>query len=571
MPNFIQEKSAAPSLLDFIQSLAGELSAMHLSDLAHGNVTGNCTQWMDSEGTSFDPTKFRATAVQASGDPETLIREDVNGFVKCARFWITEKSSCENAAFKADLYTGSGLPIAFLKLLESDIRDDAAQIRIMADYCALLSPEPSPTDTVPAIPTPEKATLPDNTLITISLRNGTVGKSYGIEPAAIARAIAKQRNDDPASARISHLQLPEDCGLSFDETTGAVTGTPSRHLEELLYLDYVPSPSAAIITCKVSLLINPDPASLWKDLLPPEDAPYQKDLLDDKEYILGDFRVIAASRRGRSHANKGDFRDDDFAVGYAESTGWLVVVVADGAGSAKYSRKGSQIACKTACDRLVAALSSPEYEIISPTLMLKDEGEAIRPRKWLDELLHEAALDVHYKIREEAEKPSEVLPEPPSIRNYDTTLILLVMKKLERGCFAATFSIGDGGAGILHTPDQAEPLTHADGGEHAGQTTFVTLTSTLSNDPENIAKRFRMTTTMDFTAALVMTDGITDPKFPSDAAFSDPNCWKALWTELEPTLVSSKSLLDWMNFFSPGNHDDRTLVAVLPASKPSLE
>ena len=544
---------------------------MHLNNTPHGAITGDGRQWIDPGGTLFDPEKFRATAVEPSGDSQALIREDVNGFIKCARFWITANSSSKNADFKADLYSGNGLPIAFLKLLESDNHDKGSQLRIMSDYCDLLSAETRSAEEAPTIPIPEKVILSDNTPISISLRNGTVGKPYEIEPAAIARAIAKQRNDDPERTRISHLQLPEDCGLSFHEATGAVTGIPSRPLEELLHLDYVPSPNAASITCKVSLLINPDPASLWKDLPPPEDALYQKDLLDAKEYILGDFRVIAASRRGRAHANKGDFRDDDFAVGYADSTGWLVVVVADGAGSAKYSRKGSQIACKVANERLVASLNSPEYETISPPEIQQDEGEAIKPRKWLKELLYEAALDAHYKIREEAEKPSEPLPESPSIRNYDTTLILLVMKKLERGCFAATFSIGDGGAGILHTPDQAEPLTHADGGEHAGQTTFVTLASTLSNDPENLEKRFRMSTTMDFTAALVMTDGITDPKFPSDAAFSDPNCWNALWLELEPALLSSKSLLDWMNFFSPGNHDDRTLVAVLPATTPSEE
>ena len=544
---------------------------MHLNNTSHGVITGDGKQWIDSGGTLFDPEKFRATAVQPSGESAALIREDVNGFIKCATSWITVNSSCKSAVFKADHYTGNGLPTAFLKLLESDNRDGGSPLRIMSEYCTLLSAETRSAEEAPAIPIPEKASLSDNTPISISLRNGTVGKPYEIEPAAIARAIAKQRNDDPERSRISHLQLPEDCGLSFHETTGAVTGTPSRPLEELLHLDYVPSPNAASITCKVSLLINPDPASLWKDLPPPEDAPYQKDLLDDKEYILGDFRVIAASRRGRAHANKRDFRDDDFAVGYADSTGWLVVVVADGAGSAKYSRKGSQIACKVASERLVASLNSPEYETVSPPQIQQDEGEAIKPRKWLKELLYEAALDAHYKIREEAEKPSETLPESPSIRNYDTTLILLVMKKLERGYFTATFSIGDGGAGILQSPDQAEPLTRADSGEHAGQTTFITVASNLSNDPGNLEKRFRMSTTMDFTAALVMTDGITDPKFPSDAAFSDPNCWKALWLELEPALVSSKSLLDWMNFFSPGNHDDRTLVAVLPATAPSEE
>lgn len=571
MSNFIPENVSAPSLPDFIQSLASELSALHLKNTPHGDIKGDGRQWIDSGETLFDPKKFRSTVVRSGGDPEVLIREDVNGFIKCVIFLITGNSSSDKAAFKAELHTGKGLPIAFLKLLESDNFGEGTQPRIMADYCALMSAGVHPAEEAPASPPNAMAALSDNTRISISLRNGTVGKPYEIEPTAIARAIAKQRNDDPDRARISHLQLPEDCGLSFHEATGVVAGTPSRPLEELLHLDYVPSPNAASITCKASLLINPDPASLWKDLPPPDDAPYQKDLIDDKECIFGDFRVVAASRRGRSHANKGDFRDDDFAIGYADSTGWLVVVVADGAGSAKYSRKGSQIACKVALDRLVTSLNSPEYESISPSQMLQDDGETIKPRKWLNELLYEAALDAHYKIREEAEKPSEALPESPSIRNYDTTLIILVMKKLERGCFTATFSIGDGGAGILSTPDQAEPLTHADGGEHAGQTTFVTLASTLSNDTENLEKRFRMSTTMDFTAALIMTDGITDPKFPSDAAFSDSNCWKALWVELEPALVSSKSLLNWMNFFSPGNHDDRTLVAVLPATTTSEE
>jgi serine/threonine protein phosphatase PrpC len=568
MSNFIQGKSAAPSLQNFIRSLAGELSAMHLGNTPHGDIAGDGRQWMDSEGTAFDPEKFRATAVQPGDDAEALIRDDVNGFVTCSRFWITGSAPLESSPFKADLYQGIGLPDAFLRSLESDNHDDGSPPRTMSDFCAVLSEEALPAKDPAAIPASAQAVISDKTPISISLPNGTVGKPYDIKPAVIALAIAKQRHDDPERARISHLQLPEDCGLSFDEATGAVTGTPSRSLEELLYLDYVPSANAASITCKVSLLINPDPASLWKEVQSAADAPYQKDPLDDAEFTLGDFRVIAASRRGRSHANKGDFRDDDFAVGYAESTGWLVVVVADGAGSAKYSRRGSQIACNVAKDRLVATLSTSEYGASQTN---QDKVEAISYEKLLKESLYNAALDAHYKIREEAEKPSEALPEPPSIRNYDTTLILLVMKKLEQGCVAATFSIGDGGAGMLSTPDQAEPLTHADGGEHAGQTTFVTLASTLSNDPENLEKRFRMSTTRDFTAALVMTDGITDPKFPSDAAFSDPNCWNALWLELEPALVSSKSLLDWMNFFSPGNHDDRTLVAVLSATTPSEE
>ncbi len=578
MSNLLSEKFVTPSLPDFIRNLVGTLDAMHREGKYHGKISKEIKPWMDSSGVNFDRDNFRSSAVELGNDVEAQIQQDVKNFVTCSKYWISSPTASLEADFKADLYQGKNLPMLFLKFLESCNPESGSTLRTMADFVKTLEQTPEPNAAAPVEPpqisppaSPPPSTHTANTQFSIALRNGTVGKPYEIEPSAIARAIANQRKDDPEKARISHLQLPDGCGLQFNEQTGAVTGIPIKALEEQLHLDYVPSPNETSITCKVSLLINPDPASLWKDLPPPADAPYQKDLLDDKEYTLGDFRIIAASRRGRSHANKGDFRDDDFAVGYADSTGWLVVVVADGAGSAKYSRKGSQIACMVTSERLVAALNTPEYQTISPPQIEQAEGGPVKPRKWLKELLHEAALDAHYKIQGEADQPSETLPEPPTIRNYDTTLIILVMKKLERGCFTATFSIGDGGAGILDTPDYAEPLTHADGGEHAGQTTFVTISSTVSNTPENLDKRFKMSTTMDFTAALVMTDGITDPKFPSDAAFSDPACWQSLWQELEPALVSSKSLLDWMNFFSPGNHDDRTLIAILPATTPSEE
>lgn len=42
--------------------------------------------------------------------------------------------------------------------------------------------------------------------------------------------------------------------------------------------------------------------------------------------------------------NVGSFRDDDFAIHLIEDSPWSVITVADGAGSAKYSREGSRIA-----------------------------------------------------------------------------------------------------------------------------------------------------------------------------------------------------------------------------------
>lgn len=175
-------------------------------------------------------------------------------------------------------------------------------------------------------------------------------------------------------------------------------------------------------------------------------------------------------------------------------------------------------------------------------------------------------------LQEEVKSPAVALPVPASLRNFDTTLLILVMRPHAGGQLAATFAIGDGGAGVLTSPQQGHPLTRPEGGEHAGQTTFLTLPATLRNEEANLEQRFHLEWLPSVAAAVVMTDGITDPKFPSDAAFSDPAAWAALWHELQPALDSPEALLGWMNFFSPGNHDDRTLVAVLPGdSTPATE
>jgi hypothetical protein len=579
MSDILQKSKSSPTLQEFLPALAETLSQMHAENSAHGNLGKDIGSWLEESTAKFDATKFRATASISDGtNIEDRKNRDVTDFVKCSIFWITGKSDDE--PFKAWDHPKSSLPPLFLKLLESCFTPESLRLQSMENFSESLksdsiqisepptiaesSPPPVETTTATLSPTPK------NPNIRIALRNGTVGKPYSVEGGAIAGRIAEARGDNTELACISHLQLPCDSGLIFDASTGSVTGTPTRPFEEVLLLDYAVSPSAGSIRFEVSLLINPDPASLWKDLDPSPEAPYQKASLAHEAFNYPDFKVIAASRRGRSHANKGDFRDDDFAVGYAQKTGWLVVAVADGAGSAKYSRKGSSIACTTCRDWLVGNLNAPEYQNVGASKQPGVDSESI-PVRPIRDLLYDAARLAHDKIDKESKNPSEPLPEPSTIRNYDTTLILLLMKKMGDSCFAATFSIGDGGAGIFTSPQDAIPLTLPDGGEHAGQTTFLTIPSSLSVKPENLEKRYHNEVVQNFTAALSMTDGITDPKFPSDAAFADSACWSSLWAELDPALESSESLLEWMNFFSPGNHDDRTVVAVLPNPNPTAE
>ena len=63
-----------------------------------------------------------------------------------------------------------------------------------------------------------------------------------------------------------------------------------------------------------------------------------------------------------------------------------------------------------------------------------------------------------------------------------------------------------------------------------------------------------------------MTDGVTDPKFETDANLFKIEKWDDLWIDLSKEVdfkddneSSADQLLKWLDFWSPGNHDDRTI------------
>ena len=70
----------------------------------------------------------------------------------------------------------------------------------------------------------------------------------------------------------------------------------------------------------------------------------------------------------------------------------------------------------------------------------------------------------------------------------------------------------------------------------------------------------------DFTALMLMTDGISDPFFETDSNLAKKEKWDALWENLSKEVEftddneqSQYQLLKWLDFWSPGNHDDRTI------------
>lgn len=601
--DLLTQHADAACLPGMVRALARALAALHAELQAHGGLHGGILKNCSSPDGVFDTEAFMAKAADDRGVSQEVLLADQRAFVDCCVRWVGGVSVAPASGFRAELHRGGGWPEPFLELLERAQEEAVLQQLSLNDWCeALEAPAAAAaeistdvaglaavtrsTNPVPAVGAVHWTTAPGQAAdaggatmasgrgagsppagipgVRLSLRNGTVGRFYRIEPGVIAARIAEACGDSPVSARVLDIHWPPSLGLVFDPRSGAVEGVPLEPFEGDLEVTYAASPEAKPRRLMAGLLINPDPASLWKELDPPPGAPYARPVTEGVELRHGPYRIVAASRRGRSHANRGEFRDDAFAVGYAASTGWLVVVVADGAGSAKYSRRGAQVACEAVKARLTAALHQAAPGLMERPPRAAGEPQEADSRTVLRQMLYEAALHAHYALQEEVRNPAEALPGPPLLRNYDTTLLVLVMKPWAEGHVVATFAIGDGGAGVLPTPEAGHPLTRPEGGDHAGQTTFLTLPVTLRPEESNLERRFRAEWLPAFTAALVMTDGITDPKFPSDAAFADPAAWAALWQELQPALVCPETLLGWMNFFSPGNHDDRTLVAVLP-------
>ena len=74
-----------------------------------------------------------------------------------------------------------------------------------------------------------------------------------------------------------------------------------------------------------------------------------------------------------------------------------------------------------------------------------------------------------------------------------------------------------------------------------------------------------------------MTDGISDPEFESEKEFEDQERWSEYWsTKVKPHLSddagkSAESLLSSLDFWSPGNHDDRTIAVLYKRASGSDE
>jgi serine/threonine protein phosphatase PrpC len=366
----------------------------------------------------------------------------------------------------------------------------------------------------------------------------------------------------------------EEAGLYYDQKTKQITGVPTKSgdIKVAFKFKVEGQPADAPFNEKmITLIINPDPKSLWKSIPSEKSDPHWKE--DDVTVFstIADRHILVSSKRGRSHANVGSFREDDFAFRDLEN-GWSIVVVADGAGSAKISRKGSTIACNSVVEFFLDSSSIESMRQFDELLLQHQSGKDQDTQKKLNRFVYDnlgkAAFQVHKKLEEFARNQNVQL------KDLSTTLIFTLFKRYDAGYALLSFGVGDCPMAVLNKDVSAVLLLNwIDVGEFGGGTRFITMPEIFQSD--KFSTRFGFKLVHDFSYLILMSDGIYDPKFVVEANLPNIKKWQefledlngknedGIKVELRPDNKDIvKQFSQWMDFWSSGNHDDRTLAIV---------
>lgn len=395
-----------------------------------------------------------------------------------------------------------------------------------------------------------KAAASQNRTERIQLPNGMVGREY--------------RHSIPLqSFNIQESHIPDNLSLKLDEDSGGVCGTPTvagdfelRFKGFFTNSDHENSKAPVFVIARFTVV--PDPRTLWRDIPSDSTALFHKP--DEDSFCIDHdtIRLLAASKRGRSHAHKGTHRDDEARIEWLAESGWHILAVADGAGSCQYSRRGSEIALNIAIDHLSEALNGEAGTALVDACLAQDDFTSAfngATTQAVRETLIKAGWKAVSAIRSEAEA------HKLSVKDFSTTFLLLIHKETEKGHLVIGFSIGDGALVAYDANDGVDLLCTPDSGEFAGQTRFLEASLFQSND---IYKRIKINLISEFTCLMALTDGITDAKFATESELSQKAPWDALWSEISPQLVGPQEqakvkMTEWLNFFIAGNHDDRSV------------
>lgn len=378
---------------------------------------------------------------------------------------------------------------------------------------------------------PIESTVVQKIMPVIQLMNGKQDEAYFYKP--------------NTALLIKEVRFLQECGLRWNDEQKVIEGIPTASGEiEVSFLLEDGSTSLGTIW------INPDPRKLWNNIPSNKNERFWKADSASDEISTNLGKLLAARMRGRSHAHKGICCDDDFTITFHEKSGVHFIAVADGAGSAEFSRLGSKLAVEAAKEKVLEQLTSNnKYQTISSSFEME------KLKGIVNGLLFQAVQSAFQAQKTEAEK--EQIP----LKSLSCTLLLALTLRLDNGqWFTACYWVGDGAAVIIDLGSpKVKLLGEVDAGNYSGETVFLTHSEI---EAEKLISRIH-TNLQDYPPLLIlMTDGVSDPKFKTDAKLHTIEAWQTLWNELKVPLQAenpAKALEQWLDFWSKGEHDDRTL------------
>lgn len=354
--------------------------------------------------------------------------------------------------------------------------------------------------------------------------------------------------DTVASVRTSD----EGNDMSYDELEKVLKGTP------LTSRDYWMEIELQTKIIRLTCFINENPRLLWKDI------PSEQKVKPDKDWmslLSPTVDIVAASHRGRMHANRGTYRDDDFYIGRVDT--FTLSIVADGAGSAQLSSTGSKVFCREVGNRLFELVREKEDELMDIINNLQSQQGEMKtdPRlsRCLYEILPVAALHGRKRLMQLADDNQVPL------KFYHTTALLSITTPIADGSyFCAAFQIGDGITAAL-TDGQLTLLGKGDSGSFPGETVFVTSNG-IFDDGAALLKRIHYLISEAKPTVISMTDGITDSYFKDTPALDNPEKWRQFVADISDEsghLRPAVDICDWLNYYIDQEHDDRTVSVVM--------
>lgn len=490
-------------------------------------------------------------------------------------FVIAASISSHSESQQPLIPTASALPAATPPTLASEVLTTTKNTAPNAQGTSPKPPSPSSL-TAPIIGTPldlssgpKPLKTPQTYVVHFTISNARQNKPFDCKIAS---------NSDILGLRLVDVVLPKNSGLKFDRENWRINGIPLISGEFILGLRYafLNEPTQISHTTGLTLVINADPKTLWKDIPSDITAPFWKEDSASTMVLGKQARIVAARKRGRSHAHKGTCCDDDYAAQYDDENGWYLAVVADGAGSSKFSRRGSQVATRTVANYMKEVFAdergSSLIESIEAFAKLSacpetSSDKLVQAQKKLQGSLYTTlGFSAHTTVCELQSEMNAQKDFITSIKDLSTTLLIGIARKVGSQWFCAAYWVGDGAIAVYRRNHSVHLLGVPDSGEFSGQTHFLDANQ-VSKDA--LSRRLRFEIVDDMTAFMLMTDGVSDTKFSSDVAMGQVEDWDRLWDELEADVRLSADkngvetrLLDWLNFWAKGEYDDRTMAII---------